>query len=177
MTNYERLSSYNKEDMLRLIDVYTKNWLAMDGVWFQSIEQKDGMDAAMYHDVEAWKRYTVIEARRLKAFLGLEEQPGLEGLAQALGLRFCANINEDRYEWKDGALIYTITYCRVQETRARKGLPPHPCKAVGLVEYGDFARAIDSRIRCRCLSCYPDITDAGCRCRWEFTLEEEGSDE
>ena len=105
MTNYERLSSYNKEDLLRLIDVYTKNWLAMDGVWFQSIEQKDGMDAAMYHDVEAWKRYTVIEARRLKAFLGLEEQPGLEGLAQALGLRFCANINEDRYEWKDGALI------------------------------------------------------------------------
>ncbi|VYT07609.1 MULTISPECIES: DUF6125 family protein [Bacteroides] len=27
----------------------------MDGVWFQSVERKYGMDEAMHHDREAWR--------------------------------------------------------------------------------------------------------------------------
>ena len=74
MSREELLSSFSKEDLMKLIEVYSKNWLAMDGVWFQSVESKFGMDEAIYHDVEAWKRYTVIEARRIKAFLQLDER-------------------------------------------------------------------------------------------------------
>ena len=170
MNNYENLSSYTKEDLIRQIEIYAKNWLALDGVWFQSIEQKDGMNAAMYHDAEAWRRFTVIEAKRIKAFLDLEEHPGLEGLAKALSLRFYANLNEDKIETDGDTLIYTMVKCRVQTARERKGMPFHPCKDVGIIEYRDFAKTIDSRICCRCLSCYPDITDESCCCKWEFTL-------
>lgn len=90
----EALEQYTKEDLIRLIELYSKNWLALDGVWFQSIESKHGMDEAMYHDIEAWKRYTVIEARRIKQFLNLPEHPGLEGLMAALPLRFYGNLNQ-----------------------------------------------------------------------------------
>ena len=31
--------------------------------------------------------------------------------------------------------------------------------------------AIDDRIACRCVSCYPDVTDDSCACAWEFSLE------
>ena len=48
----------------------------------------------------------------------------------------------------------------------------HPCKVVGIVEYGEFARVIDDRITCECISCFPDITDETCCCSWKFTLEE-----
>ena len=41
------LSSLTKEELIKLIEAYSKNWLAMDGVWFQSIERKFGMDEAM----------------------------------------------------------------------------------------------------------------------------------
>ena len=34
------------------------------------------------------------------------------------------------------------------------------------------AKVIDDRITCRCISCYPDITDQGCACSWEFTLND-----
>jgi len=50
----------------------------------------------------------------------------------------------------------------------------HPCKAIGKIEYAEFAKVIDDRISCRCISCYPDITESereGC-CAWEFILEE-----
>lgn len=48
------LAELSKEQLLELIELYAKNWLAHDGVWFQSIEGKFGMAEAMYHDEEAW---------------------------------------------------------------------------------------------------------------------------
>ena len=172
MNNEETLSALTKEELMELIEIYSKNWLAMDGVWFQSIERKLGMDEAMYHDEEAWRRFTVIEAKRIKKFLHLEEQAGLEGLAKALRLRFYANINKDAVEIEGNTLTYTAIDCRVQTARSRKGMPFHPCKSVGIIEYREFAKVIDPRFICQCVSCYPDITDETCCCKWKFTLEE-----
>lgn len=73
MNNREILSAFSKDELIELIEIYSKNWLAMDGVWFQSVERKLGMDEAMYHDAEAWKRFTVIEAKRIKEFLKLPD--------------------------------------------------------------------------------------------------------
>ena len=67
MINEETLASLSKEQLIELIEIYAKNWLALDGVWFQSVERKEGMEEAIYHDLEAWKRFTVIEAKRIKA--------------------------------------------------------------------------------------------------------------
>ena len=170
------LDKLSREELLELIDIYAKNWLALDGVWFQSIERTEGMDAAMYHDGQAWERFTAIEAKRLKAFLGLGEHPGLEGLEKALSLRFYANLNDATVEYADGTLIYTMKKCRVQTARERKGMPWHPCKSVGLVEYAGFARGIDERIACECLSCYPDVADDTCCCKWAFRLQESGKE-
>ncbi len=167
---HSNLERFSKEELIRLIEDYSKNWLAMDGVWFQSVEQAEGMDAAMFHDARAWERFTVIEAKRIKAFLGLDDHPGLDGLEQALSLRFYANLNEATFERGEGRLVYTMKKCRVQSARERKGMPYHPCKPVGEIEYAGFARAIDDRIKCRCLSCYPDVADPTCCCKWEFTL-------
>ena len=51
----EHLAKLTKEELMDLIEIYSKNWLAHDGVWFQSIERKHGMDEAVFHDEEAWK--------------------------------------------------------------------------------------------------------------------------
>lgn len=170
MNNYETLSQFSKDQLIELIEIYSKNWLAMDGVWFQSVERKLGMDEAMYHDGEAWKRFTVIEAKRIKEFLKLPDNSGIEGLEKALKLRFYANINEDKIEIEGNTLTYTSVNCRVQRARERKGMPFHPCKSVGIIEYTEFAKTIDSRFTCECVSCYPDITDDECCCKWKFTL-------
>ena len=170
MNNYETLSQFSKDQLIELIEIYSKNWLAMDGVWFQSVERKLGMDEAMYHDGEAWKRFTVIEAKRIKEFLKLPDNSGIDGLEKALKLRFYANINEDKIEIDGNTLTYTSVNCRVQRARERKGMPFHPCKSVGIIEYTEFAKIIDSRFTCECVSCYPDITDNDCCCKWRFTL-------
>ncbi len=167
----DMLESLSREQLVELLSLYAKNWLAMDGVWFQSVEGKFGMEEAMYHDTEAWRRFTVIEARRIKAFLHLPEHPGLEGLAKALSLRFYANLNRDGVEIQGNTLVYRVKECRVQSARTRKGMPLHPCRPVGLIEYAGFAKEIDDRITCECLSCYPEVHDPDCSCAWKFTLQ------
>lgn len=49
----ETIRSMTKEQLLELMEIDAKNGMALDGVWFQSIERKFGMDEAMYHDQEA----------------------------------------------------------------------------------------------------------------------------
>ena len=173
MSCNDALDKLTKEELIDLIEIYSKNWIAIDGIWFQSFEKEYGMDAAMKNDIEVWRKFTVVEAKKIKKFLNLEERPGLEGLAKALKLRFYSNLNVDTIEIVGNKLWYTMVDCRVQTARKRKGMEYHPCKALGIVEYGYFAKTIDERISMRCISCFPEITDDSYCCRWEFTLEEE----
>lgn len=164
------LEELSREELIQLLELYSKNWLAMDGVWFQAIEFKRGMDEAMEQDAAAWSRYTRIEAARIKEFLKLPEFAGLDGLKKALSLRFYANLNRDESIIKGNTLLYRTLECRVQRARERKGMAFHPCKPVGLIEYTGFAQVIDPRFHCECVSCYPDVTDENCSCAWLFTL-------
>ena len=173
MSHNKALDNLTREQLVELLEIYAKNWLAADGIWFQAVEKRWGMEEAMYHDVEIWKKFTVVEALKLKRFLHLPEHAGLEGLAKALSLRFYANINDDEIRIEGNTLFYRMVDCRVQTARKRKGMEFHPCKTVGIVEYGEFARAIDDRITCECVSCFPNITDETCCCSWKFTLEEQ----
>ena len=171
MISDELLEKMSKEELIQLIRIYSKNWLAMDGAWFQAVEKSRGMDEAMLMDSEAWKVFTVAEARRIKKFLRLPEQAGLDGLAKALEIRFYANVNNGEIITENNTLIYKNTECFIQTARKRKNMEYHPCKSVGIIEYSEFAKVIDNRISCECISCYPDITDNSCCCSWKFTLE------
>ncbi len=171
MTEYESIQELPREKLLELCEMFSKNWLALDGLWFQSIEHKRGMDEAVGHDVNAWARFTETEARRIKEFLGLPELAGLEGLRRALAFRLYAPLNRHETVLEGNTLTFHVRSCRVQDARARKGMPYHPCKPVGLVEYTNFARVIDPRITTEAVSCYPDMTDESSRCVWRFTLD------
>lgn len=167
------LNALSKEELKELVKIYARNIVALDGVWFQSVEKKDGMDEAMVHDRNAWRRFTETEAWRLKNFLRLSERAGLEGLEKALLLRFSALANVAECVYDGNALIYRVVDCRVQTARKSKGMPFHPCKSVGIIEHEYFAKVIDDRINCEAISCYPDVTDKNCACSWKFTLHEE----
>lgn len=172
MKNKSVLEEMTKEQLIELLEIYSKNWLAMDGVWFQSVEDKLGMDEAMIHDANAWKRFTVIEAKRIKDFLHLPDSCGLEGLAKALELRFYGCINNYEIRLEDNKLYFANIDCRVQRARERKQMPFHPCKTVSVIEYEGFATAIDPRIKCKCISCYPEVTDKNVCCSWLFYIDE-----
>jgi len=169
----KEIQDLSKEELLAFLQGAAKNWLAHDGLWFQAVEDRLDLEAAMELDARAWEKFTVIEARRIMQFLSLEPGGGIPALLQALKFRLYALLNtQEVVDVSDTRCVFRMTNCRVQAARRRKGLPDFPCKPVGIVEYSGFARTIDPRIRTRCLSCPPDPHPENLWCAWEFTLEQ-----
>ena len=166
-----RPEDLSREQLLEYARDLSKRWLAHDGLWFLAVEDEFGIDTALELDRRAWEKFTVLEAKRIMRLLGIEQGGGLDALEVALNFRLYANINEQSIERPDErSLLFTMKTCRVQEARKRKGLPDFPCKPVGLVEYANFAKTIDERIRTECVFCPPDEHPEDAFCRWMFRI-------
>jgi hypothetical protein len=148
------------------------NWLATDGVWFQAVEFKHGMNDAKRCNDSTWAHFSPFEARSIKRIIGLGENPGLAGLKKALQFRLYAFINEQSFaDETETSFVFRMNKCRVQDARKRKGLADYPCKSGGLVEYTTFAETIDSRIKTECIGCPPDPHPEEYYCAWRFYVE------
>jgi hypothetical protein len=168
----KEIKDLTKEELTELLTDASKNWLAHDGLWFQAVENKFGIEIAMELDRKAWEKFTVIEAKRILKQLCLKPGGGIQALIQALQFRLYAHINKQEVtESSEKHCIFRMNHCRVQEARKRKGLSDFPCKSIGIVEYSGFAKTIDPRIKTRCLICPPDPHPDDVWCAWEFTLE------
>jgi len=167
------LYDLSKEQLIAIILDDAKNWLAHDGLWFQAVEKTHGMDAAIDADREAWRHFTVIEAKRIMERLGMKPGGGIPALMNCLAHRFYARLNlQDCIEVSTNRVVFRMLDCRVQSARKRKGLSDFPCRSVGLVEYAEFARTVDPRIRTNCIACPPDAHPDAYWCAWEFIVEE-----
>ena len=168
----EELNKLTREQLMEYIEDISKNWLAIDGTWFQAVEKRFGMEEAIKCDADSWNVFTVVEAKRIMERFNIPKNGGLPALIEALKFRVYANINvQEVIEISDHRCVFRMNDCRVQSARKRKGLPDFPCKEVGIVEYTNFARAIDPRIKTSCICCPPDSHPDDYWCAWEFTIE------
>ncbi|BBO83499.1 hypothetical protein DSCO28_40650 [Desulfosarcina ovata subsp. sediminis] len=167
------LLNMEKKDLSALLDGAAINWLANDGVWFQSVEFTNGMNDAKRCNDSSWAHFSPFEAWAVRRFLDLGDRPGLEGLKKALNFRVYARINVQSFE-DDGpdAFIFRMNDCRVQAARKNKNLDDYPCKSGGLVEYTYFAQSIDPRIETECIGCPPDAHPEEWYCAWRFSLKQ-----
>lgn len=167
----DHIEDLSREELLRLVRVYAKNWLAHDGCWFLAAEEKYGMDTAIDLDAKSWEQFAAAEANRIMKEFEIPPQGGLKALEKAFRFRLYAAINPQEIEWvNDKTMILRMVKCRVQAARQQKNLPDFPCKPVGTVEFTEFAKAIDSRIKTRCIACPPDPVE-DFYCGWEFTID------
>ncbi|MCS5695346.1 DUF6125 family protein [Desulfofundulus thermocisternus] len=167
-----QFAGLSREELLAVLSDFAKRWLAHDGLWFQAVEREHGMEAAVRADAAAWEQFTVNEARRIMKLHGIPENGGIPALKKALGYRMYALLNrQEIVDVDENRIIFRMNDCRVQSARKRKNLPDFPCKTVGLVEYAGFARAIDPRIKTRCVCCPPDEHPEEYYCAWEFWID------
>ncbi|MHA1785025.1 MAG: DUF6125 family protein [Candidatus Helarchaeota archaeon] len=167
------LKSLNKEELIQLIINGAKNWLAHDGLWFQAVERRRGIEEAMSADADAWRRFSPIEAKRIMEFLDIKPGGGLKALKKALQYRLYAHLNKQEIvDVDENKFVFRMNECRVQVARKRKNLPDFPCKSVGIIEYEEFAKTIDPRIETKCMCCPPDKHPDEYYCAWEFQISD-----
>jgi len=171
----EALTRLSRKELGKLLEDMGKNWLACDGIWFQTIE--NNYDYEMYTakriNDSNWVRFSYIEGKTIMKRLNLPQNGGIPVLKKALEYRQYALINQyETIEVSESKIIFRMNDCRVQSARKRKGLPDYACKSGGVTEYSRFAEAIDPRIITRCIGCPPDPHPDEWWCAWEFEMPE-----
>lgn len=168
------LSDMPREDLVNLLFLHLRNLYAVDGLYFLGIEERHGTQEATEIDAAVWKAMGRIEARRLKKRLGIQGTD-IESLMKAIRLTSWALDIEDKEIEVDGNRgVIRNRNCRVQTTRARKGLKEFPCKNVRFGFMKSFAEEFNPEIEAKCIVCPPDERPEGLWCEWEFLLEDNG---
>jgi len=75
----DKLSDRQKEEY------FHRSYTAVDGLWFMKAEEKYGFEAALELDEAVWRILPKIQARMIKAMMGLES--GIDGLEEAIAAR------------------------------------------------------------------------------------------
>lgn len=157
-----------REKTIKLMDALASNWLSADGLWLQVLEQQHDMLTAKRCNDTCWVRFSPLEAQMIKSLLNLPESGGLDALEMALKYRLYHRINKQTIKKEGNSLVLTMLECRVQEGRKRRGMETYQCKSAGVVEYTNFARAIDNKLKTECVACPPESYRDGFSCSWRF---------
>jgi len=159
------------ETIEKLRESIALNWLAGDGIWFQGVEFSEDMATAKKCNDLCWAEFSPFEAWSVRRLLDMPDMPGLDGLKEALKLRFYAFVNRQSItDETTDSFVFNMNECRVQAARKRKGLDDYPCKSAGIIEYTGFAESIDPRISTECIGCPPDRHPEDWYCSWRFSI-------
>lgn len=164
------MKGLTKEDLMKLLEIFSKNILTLDGYWFLSIEDRFGLEKAIEIDKEVWGKFGISEARRIKNFLKIDEGD-LNDLAKALEFLSYAIVSNPLIEKKHNSVILSIRNCRPQSARIRSGRGIFPCKEVGLAYLSSFAKTLNPKFKVKCIICPSNGLPSEIWCSWEFYLE------
>ncbi len=168
LTEIEKLP---RDSLIDIIKMLGKNWLTVDGLWFQIVEKELGLETATKFDEEMWAKESLAEAMRIKKVMKFNEKGPLS-VAQAnifLTGYFHPAFEFEIRETSLGKVVQTCIRCPNQERRIKQGQQVFPCKKVGLTERTNFAKIIDPDVKVKCLVCPPDSRPDNIWCQWEFT--------
>jgi hypothetical protein len=98
------MDEHTLDELLRGL---AKNWLVMDGVWFQAVESVHGMNDAKRCNDSCWGKFSPYEAHAIKKLLNLKASPGLEGLKKALNFRMYSFINKQSMVDEGRKVLYS----------------------------------------------------------------------
>jgi hypothetical protein len=162
-----------KGELVELLLAQMRNLFAVDGLYFLGIEERHGTESATNIDGDVWRIMGKIEARRLKETLKVDGKD----IPTMIGALMHSSWSLDS-ENKDVAVetdvaIFRNAACRVQQTRAKKGLSEFPCKRVRLGYLKSFAEEFNPNIEVKCNVCPPDEHPENLWCEWEFSYKKE----
>jgi len=168
-----KLENLSRDTLIKLVRMLYLNYMAVDGRWFQAVEDEWGIDVATRLDEKVWKKHSAIEGRRVKEALDITGE-GLPAVFKALNFTIWRFFEFAPMEWEEISpqkVVVSFKACPVQEIRLKKNREEFPCKKIGLYMLENTAAAIDHRVQVKCLLCPPDPHPEDVWCKWEFSCE------
>jgi len=162
---------YPQISMEKLVELCSRSSYTLDGLWFTLLEERYGLDVALDIDIEVWRRFGLIHARRLLKTLALEVDSPLQTIVGILQVDPILLIYRPQIvALTDSKAVFRCTDCPPQKARVRDGKGEFPCKPVGIAWFGSYAEAVDPSLKLSCLACPPDAHPQQYWCEWQFEI-------
>jgi len=160
-----------RETLVKLLKVYARLFLALDGFWFLAAKEKLGYDVALDLDTKAWEGYFPYEAKKIRDCLGITDD-SVEGILDSVKYSAfvpCLKHVISAYAKHKG--VFEIWECPSLAAMERGGYAP-TCEPVGTIVFNAYAKAINPKVAVRFLDGPPRKSPRDVSCKWEFVLED-----
>ena len=171
------IARLEKEKLVELLDLYGRQWLTIDGLWIQAVEEKYGDDVCLEMYTQVQEQMGSRRARRLARFLGIPE--GNADLSSMINAHYLLPasraVGTEYLKISDTEFILSWLNCRPQQARKEKGLPPFPCKRMEFTSLSSFFKSLNPKARVECLFAPPDARPENLpekvSCQWKVILD------
>ena len=163
------LLQLSKEELVVVLEGYSKLYTALDGLWFLSVEEEYGHDVATKLDVKVWESLIPREAERIGNARKLTGG-GIEAIIEAFKLRPSFFTKEYKVIRGENRAVVRVTRCRSLDAMERDKREVSSCIRVLESVYPKFAKSIDSRVKFRVLKAPPRRFVGDTCCEWEIEI-------
>ena len=167
-----RFDELSREELIKRAQLTSEMALVVDGLWFLAAEKATGFESALDMDIDVWKRYVHVSAKRIRKYFDLE-LTGLEGIKEFM--KYDPMWDAIAFELIDDSphqLIFQVRSCQSLEAMEKMGRELLTCEAVEGAYLEELARIVDPRIRVQPLKLPPRASPDEICCQWVFTLED-----
>lgn len=170
LTPDTQIESMSRGQLLDLLRLYSRMFLAMDGFWYLTLRESFGEGTAIDHDLRVWDRYIKHEYRLLRAFL---DEEGQDVAAFFRVLAFCTWARTFDMEWDipapdRGSL--RVLHCPVLDALRREGEGRDEwyCRRVDRKLFEMQARHFNPHLKVLPVELPPRVRDQDICCSWEL---------
>ena len=164
------LLKLSKEELVDLIEAYSKLYTTLDGLWFLTVEKEYGHEVASKMDVEVWSSMTPREAKRIREARELDER-GIDTIIEALKYRPTFFTKEYDVIKGENTATVRVTECRSLHAMERDGRQVTSCMKILEKVYPNFVKSIDNRAKFRVLKAPPRKSTDDICCEWEVEIQ------
>jgi len=167
----ERLS---KEELLELVRLYSKLFLAVDAFWYLAVREKVDEDTATACDIWVWEKYTPYEFKRLIPLRNVKGSD-LEAFATVLGFSpWFANLEYSLTREGENRLSFTVLECPTLQALKREGAGRENviCREVDPKLFQIMIQCFNPSGKARPIELPPETYGKSICCRWQFSIEE-----
>ena len=167
-----KLEDFSKEALVKLIKMYGKLYLAVDGFWYLSVKEKFNNDTALACDFWVWRKQCKNEIERITKLLHIR---GKDVTSFFKAFQFSPWIwnMEYKMEVKNSTFgLLTVNQCSTLEALEKEGEGREKtfCKDVEPIMFKMYVDCFNPHIEVNCLSVPPRRNKGEMACQWQFKM-------
>ena len=167
-----KLEDFPEDFLVKLLKIYGKLYLAVDGFWYLSVKEKVNNDTALACDLWVWGKQCKNEIKRITGLLNIQGKDVVSFFKAFQLSPWIWNL-QYRMDVKNSNLgILTVIQCPTLEALEKEGEAREKtfCKDVGVTIFKAYVDCFNPQIEVNHLMLPPRKSKDEIACQWEFKL-------